>query len=174
MKAPSLVPILLLAAGAACVQTSAPQKASAQKASPSSTPSMQRVQSGADVQWGPVPNALPAGAQIAVLQGNPFAEGVYTLRLKMPNGYKIGPHFHPTAEMVTVVSGNLLIGMGDDVDEKAMLKLHGGGFITAAAQQRHYVMARGETIVQVHGMGPFAITYVHPEDDPRGTASGNQ
>jgi hypothetical protein len=57
-----------------------------------------------------------------------------------------------------------------------MIRSHSthGGFVTAAAQQHDDVIARGTTIVQVHGMGPFAITYVHPEDDPRWTVDGNQ
>ncbi|HEY9479534.1 MAG TPA: cupin domain-containing protein [Gemmatimonadaceae bacterium] len=165
MKAPLLIPILLLTAGAACAQTSAPTRASA-----ATKPTAQVVHAPPETQWGPVPPALPAGAQIAVLQGNPFAAGVYTLRLKMPNGYTVPPHFHPTDEMVTVISGNLQVGMGDAIDQKAMMKLHAGGFVTAPAQMHHYVIANGETIVQVHGMGPFAITYVNPQDDPRGTA----
>jgi len=165
MKAPLLIPILLLTAGAACAQTSAPTRASA-----ATKPTAQVVHAPPETQWGPVPPALPAGAQIAVLQGNPFAAGVYTLRLKMPNGYTVPPHFHPTDEMVTVISGNLQVGMGDAIDQKAMMKLNAGGFVTAPAQMHHYVIANGETIVQVHGMGPFAITYVNPQDDPRGTA----
>ena len=165
MKAPLLIPILLLTAGAACAQTSAPTRASA-----ATKPTARAVNAPPETQWGPVPPVLPAGAQIAVLQGNPFGAGVYTLRLKMPNGYTVPPHFHPADEMVTVISGNLQVGMGDAIDQKAMMKLHAGGFITAPAQMHHYVTANGETIVQVHGMGPFAITYVNPKDDPRGTA----
>ncbi|HEX5409732.1 MAG TPA: cupin domain-containing protein [Gemmatimonadaceae bacterium] len=115
------------------------------------------------IQWGPVPSVLPPGAQIAVLQGNPFGTGVYTLRLKMPPGYTIPPHFHPTDEMATVISGNLLLGHGDVINEKETKLLHAGGFLTAVAGEHHYVIARGATIVQVHGEGPFAITYVNPQ-----------
>jgi quercetin dioxygenase-like cupin family protein len=151
MKQLLLVPALLLAANAA----------SAQK------PSAPLAYSSSDIKWGPVPPVLPAGAQIAVLQGNPFGEGVYTLRLKMPDGYIVPPHFHPTDEMVTVVSGTLLFAHGDSVDHHATTTLHSGGFVTAPKNMHHYVIARGPTVVQVHGMGPFAISYVHPEDDPR-------
>ena len=125
------------------------------------------AQSGTKEQWGPVPPVLPAGARIAVLQGNPFGQGVYTLRLKMPNGYTIPPHFHPTDEMVTVISGTLMYGHGDKIDRSAMSTLHAGGFTAATANMHHYVTARGATIVQVHGMGPFAITYVNPADNPQ-------
>lgn len=163
-----LIPALLLSAATAHAQASAADR------SPAATPSAHAAMSASDIKWGPVPPVLPAGAQIAVLQGNPFAEGVYTLRLKMPSGYSIAPHFHPTDEMVTVVSGTLLYGHGDDVDKPAMAKLRTGGFATFKQNEHHYVTARGETIVQVHGMGPFAITYVHPEDNPQRTAGAKQ
>ena len=120
-----------------------------------------------EIKWGPAPPVLPAGAQVAVLQGNPFASGTYTLRLKMPKGYIVPPHFHPTDEMVTVISGNLLFAHGDSVNRKAATPLHAGGFFTAAKGEHHYVVARAPTIVQIHGEGPFVITYVHPQDDPQ-------
>ena len=163
MKALLLGPALLLATSASI--------ATAQKTA-SDGPAVHEAagpvaRSGSDVKWGPVPAVLPAGAQIAVLEGNPFGEGVYTLRLRMPDGYTVPPHFHPTDEMVTVISGNLLFAHGDNIDRAATTDLHAGGFVTAPRDMHHYVIASGPTIVQVHGMGPFAITYVHSKDDPR-------
>lgn len=164
MKPLFLMPALLLSASTACAQTSAPDQ-------PVQQPAARAEHSVPGIQWGPVPPVLPPGAQIAVLQGNPFGEGVYTLRLKMPEGYTVPPHFHPTDEMVTVISGNLLFGQGDGVDPKSATKLHGGEFVTAMKNMHHYVVARGATIIQVHGAGPFAITYVHPEDNPQRTST---
>ena len=66
-----------------------------------------------DLKWGPAPSVLPKGAQIAVMSGDPFKDGAYVLRLKMPKGYQIPAHNHPTTEYVTVISGNFHIGMGD-------------------------------------------------------------
>jgi len=151
LKALLLISVLMLTANAAAAQK----------------PADPVTHSASDVKWGHVPPALPTGAQIAVLQGNPFGEGVYTLRLRMPNGYTVPPHFHPTDEMVTVVSGNLLFADGDNVDRSKTATLRQGGFVTAPANMHHYVIARGPTVVQVHGMGPFAISYVHSTDDPR-------
>jgi quercetin dioxygenase-like cupin family protein len=119
------------------------------------------------IQWGPAPPFFPAGSRFAVLQGNPSASGVYTVRLSMPNGYTIKPHFHPTDEHITVISGSFMVGMGDTVDAGHMQRLNAGDFITAPARAHHYAMARGQTVVQVHGMGPFSITYVKAADDPR-------
>jgi len=124
-------------------------------------------------QWGPAPPFFPAGARFAVLQGDPSSSGVYTIRLEMPAGYTIKPHFHPTDEHVTVISGTFVVGMGDAVDVAHAQVLGAGGFITAPAQAHHYAMARGRTVVQVHGEGPFAITYVNAADDPRGASGGS-
>ena len=124
----------------------------------------------AAIKWGPAPPFFPAGARFAVLQGDPGQTGVYTVRLEMPPGYTIRPHFHPTDENVTVVTGTLVLGMGDSVRTRGAHALTAGGFITAKAQEHHFAVARGRTVVQVHGQGPFAITYVNPKDDPRNAA----
>ena len=68
------------------------------------------------IKWGPAPDFIPKGAQIAVLSGDPSKEGLYVVRLKVPAGYKIPAHNHPTAEMVTVNSGNFPLGMGDKLE----------------------------------------------------------
>jgi anti-sigma factor ChrR (cupin superfamily) len=119
-----------------------------------------------DVKWGPAPPVLPKGAEITVLSGDPFKEGPYVLRLKMPTGYKIPAHNHPTTENITVVSGNFHIGMGDKLDENKGIELTAGGYGEAPAKMNHYAWASSPSIVQVHGQGPFAITYVNPADDP--------
>jgi quercetin dioxygenase-like cupin family protein len=122
---------------------------------------------GQDFKWGPAPAVFPAGAQMAVLEGDPGGSGLFTVRLRMPNGYRIAPHTHPTDENVTVIKGMFRVGMGSTVDKKAMMLLHTGGFVTAPKHQPHYAEAQGETIVQVHAMGPFALTYVNPADMPK-------
>jgi uncharacterized RmlC-like cupin family protein len=119
-----------------------------------------------DVKWGPAPSVFPAGAQIAVISGDPFKEGLYVVRLKMPADYKIPAHNHPTSEYVTVLSGDFHIGMGDKLDAQKGQLLRAGGFAEAPAKMNHYAWSTSETVVQVHGQGPFAITYVDPADDP--------
>ena len=119
------------------------------------------------VTWGPAPAIFPPGAQMAVLQGNPGASELFTVRLRLPNGYKVPPHTHPTDEHVTVIQGQFRVGMGTTFDSKGMMTLGPGGFVTAPANHPHYAAAQGEVIVQVHAMGPFALTYVNPADTPR-------
>ena len=117
--------------------------------------------------WGPAPAAFPAGAKMAVERGDPTKSGEFVVRLSFPAGYKIPPHWHPTDEHVTVISGSFLVGMGETFDKATMKELPAGGYVLLPAQMRHYAMAgKKETIVQVHGMGPFQLTYVNPADDP--------
>jgi quercetin dioxygenase-like cupin family protein len=120
------------------------------------------------LKWGPAPEFIPTGAQLAVLSGDPSKEGLYVVRLKLPRGYKIAAHNHPTAEMVTIISGDFHLGMGDKLDEKKGMRLTAGGYAEAPAKMNHCASASSPTIVQVHGQGPFAVTYVNPADDPRG------
>lgn len=120
----------------------------------------------ADFKWGPTPPALPKGAEITVLSGDPFKDGSYVLRLKMPNGYKVPAHNHPATESVTVISGDFHVGMGDKLDENNAVKLTAGGYDEAPAKMNHYAWTSSPTVIQVHGQAPFAITYVNPADDP--------
>jgi quercetin dioxygenase-like cupin family protein len=119
-----------------------------------------------EIKWGPVPPVLPAGAKIAVLSGDPAGTGLVTIRLKMPAGYKIPPHWHPTDEHVTVISGTFALGMGDVLDEKQSKTLKAGGYGVAQANMHHFAWTSTGAVVQVHMMGPFKITYVNPADDP--------
>ena len=118
------------------------------------------------LRWGEAPPVLPRGAQLSVVSGDPGKGGLYVIRLRMPPGYKIPAHYHPTAEYVTVLSGNFHIGMGDKLDQSRGQELRAGGFAEAPASMHHYAWASSETVVQVHGQGPFALTYVDAADDP--------
>lgn len=117
-------------------------------------------------EFGPAPAVFPAGAQMAVMQGNPSGTGLFTIRLKMPSGYRIPPHTHPTDEHVTVISGTFRVGMGGVFDASKTTMLKSGGFVTAPANGAHFAVTEGPTIVQVHALGPFAMTYVNPADTP--------
>jgi quercetin dioxygenase-like cupin family protein len=122
------------------------------------------------VVWGPAPPALPPGAQMAILSGDPRQPGSFTVRVKIPAGYAIPPHWHPTAEHLTILSGEASVGMGDAINEAAMQTMKAGAFAVMAPEMRHYLRAKVETTVQVHGTGPFTVTYVNPRDDPRSAA----
>src|SRR5262245_55356803 len=125
-----------------------------------------------ELKWGPPPPVFVQTAKFAVVSGDPGQAGLYVVRLKMPAGYKINPHWHPTDEHVTVLSGTFAIGMGEKFDQATMKDLPAGGYVLLPAEMRHYAMAKTEAVVQVHGMGPFKLTYVNPVDDPSAKAGG--
>jgi quercetin dioxygenase-like cupin family protein len=127
----------------------------------------QTISTPQSIKWGPAPASLPAGARAAVLDGDPTKEGLFTIRLMFPAGYRIPPHFHPADEHVTVISGNLDVGMGDRFDRKKATLLHAGSFGVIPAGMHHYAWSPGRTVIQLHGMGPWKLTYVNPADAPK-------
>ena len=119
------------------------------------------------VKWGPAPPFIPAGAQLAVIEGDPMAaSGDYTIRIKMPDGYRIAPHTHPLRESVTVISGTLKVGMGDTFDAGKMMSFGAGSFAYLDPSMHHYAAASGATVIQIHGMSPVKFNYINPADDP--------
>jgi quercetin dioxygenase-like cupin family protein len=140
--------LLVFAAPALLAQTTATAKAPALK-------------------WAPAPAVFPKGAKMAVVSGDPSQAQPFEVQLSFPSGYRVPPHFHPTDETVMVKRGTLLVGMGDKVDLKQTQAMKVGASATVPAQQHHYAIARGKTRIDVKAMGPFAMTYVNPADDPQ-------
>jgi hypothetical protein len=151
MRSPLAVAVLALALGA----TSLHAQAKAIVALPD------------QMTWGPAPAILPAGAKLSVLEGDPTKAGPYTMRLSMPDGYRIPPHFHPGVEHVTVVEGTFLVGMGGTLDSAKLSPLPTGTFAALQPGMQHYAEARGATVIQLHGTGPWSMTYVNPADTPK-------
>jgi len=120
--------------------------------------------------WGPAPAILPAGAQLAVLEGDPTKSGPFTMRLSMPAGYRLPPHFHQVDEHVTVISGAFQVGMGDTFDESKLTTLPPGTFGVIPPGMHHFARADKATVVQLHGVGPWGLTYVNPADQPKTAA----
>jgi quercetin dioxygenase-like cupin family protein len=135
-----------------------------------SAPPQAHVFTPEQMKWGPAPAVLPAGARLAVLEGDPSKAGPYTMRLAMPAGYRIPPHFHHVDERVTVISGAFQVGMGDRFDEAKLTTLPPGAFGVLPPGMRHFARADKATIIQLNGEGPWGLTYVNPADQPN-TAS---
>ncbi len=123
--------------------------------------------SPAQIKWGKAPPSLPAGAQLAVLEGDPTKEGQFVMRIKMPDGYRVAPHTHPKQERLTVISGTLHVGMGEKFDPKMAFELPAGTFGTWPPGMKHFGWTEGETVIQLHGVGPWDVQYLNPADDPR-------
>jgi quercetin dioxygenase-like cupin family protein len=118
------------------------------------------------LKWGPAPPALPKGAQLAVLTGDPGKPGSYVIRVKVPAGYEIPAHWHSTAENLTVLSGAVSVGMGDKLDKKTSTMLQVGSFTYLPAKMNHFLWTSVPAIFQIHAEGPFDIVYVNSSDDP--------
>jgi quercetin dioxygenase-like cupin family protein len=121
----------------------------------------------ADLKWMDGPPGLPSGAQFAVVSGDPGKKGDFTVQIKMPADYAVPAHWHPSDEHLTILSGKLNYGMSDKLDKAKAKPLPKGGKVTMKAKHNHWVFTNGGATIQLTAMGPFAITYVDPKDDPR-------
>jgi hypothetical protein len=163
-----LLIIFVLLPVVAGAQTKQPAKETAARASSSMI-----VEPGSE-KWGEVPAAAMVGTpsvemggtvRVAILQGDPMTAGhTYTLRLSCTDGTKVAPHWHPTTENVTVIKGAAAVGMGSKWDDAALKDVPTGGFFWAAPHMAHFAECKGDTILQVHGIAPFVINFVSPDD----------
>jgi ChrR-like protein with cupin domain len=155
MKVLSIVALLLVAVGAfAFGQTT-------------SSKSDHGFLSKEDLKWIDGPASLPTGAKVALMEGDPAMEGPFTVRLQLPDGFSIPPHWHRAVEHVTVISGTFNLGMGEKFDKSGGRALSAGAFAFMPPGMRHFAWTTGETVIQLHGTGPWKINYVNPADDPR-------
>ena len=129
-------------------------------------PAAHQMYTAKDLKWEDSP-ALPKGAKIALIEGPMNEAKPFIARIKVPSNTKIAPHWHPAIEHVTVISGKFAMGLGEKWDEKGMHTLGAGDVMIMQPKTPHYAMAKGETVVQIHGVGPWGVTYVNDADDPR-------
>ena len=121
-----------------------------------------------EIKWSAGPaRSLPAGAESAVLHGDPGSPGVFALRVKMPKGYGIAPHMHVRPEIVTVISGRVSLGLGPAADRAGLEVLPAGSFSSMPHGVVHYVFVDEDAIIQIDAVGPWEIEYVNPKDDRR-------
>ena len=125
------------------------------------------IQTPAETKWGPAPPFIPAGAELAVLSGDPGKPAPYSVRLKFPANYSIAAHSHPTDENVVVTSGTLFIGMGDKLTQTGGKALAAGGYALMPANMNHFAFTKAPTTIVLYGVGPVEFKYVNPNDDPR-------
>ena len=120
-----------------------------------------------DVAWQPGPGSFEEGSEFAILEGDPSGPGLFTLRIRMPDGFRISPHWHPGVERVTVLSGTFRMGHGEEFDPEATIPLGPGSYFSMPPEMTHFAVTEGETEVQLSSIGPWMIHYVNPDDDPR-------
>ena len=121
-----------------------------------------------EIEWRGGPASIPEGARAAVLHGDPGEEDLFALRLDLPPDYLIPPHHHPRPEIVTVISGTIHMGKGEDVDRDQGRTLSAGSFFVFPPGEAHYAFTRDEgAVIQLNSRGPWDLVYVDPDDDPR-------
>ena len=166
MKAICTIPVLAVVALAIVAVTPVVGRARAAEGGHKSEAMKSAVSMNAgEMTWVPAPPDLPKGGQMAVLHGDPSKSAPFTVRFKMPGGYKIPPHWHSKDEQLTIISGTLTLHMGDTMDAPAT-QLAAGGYHFLPGKMHHAAEGKGETIVQIDGMGPFDIHYLNPADNP--------
>lgn len=119
-----------------------------------------------DLNWSDVPT-LPPGAKVAVIEGPPNEPVPFMMRLKFPPNYKIPAHWHLAIEHLTVLSGTFNMGIGEKLDMGKSRPLPAGGVMIIQPKTPHFAWTKEDVMVQVHGVGPWGITYVNSADDPR-------
>lgn len=155
MKKKQMVKILVVSAAVAALATAAFSQDRKE-----GTESHKIVHFG-DLKWTPIIK----GCDIASVAGDMNAEGTpFVLRIRCADGAKIPAHWHPTDENVTVLKGTFLVGMGETFDESKLQTMNVGNFVTMPKEMRHFAMSKGESIVQVHAVGPFKVNWVNPSE----------
>src|SRR6202165_3588626 len=125
------------------------------------SPMSPKIMHFGDLKWTPIMK----GCDLATVAGDPSAEGTpFVVRLRCVDGAKIPAHWHPTDENVTVLKGTFLVGMGETFVETKLTTMNVGNFVTMPKEMRHFATCKGETIVQVHGAGPFKVNWVNPSE----------
>lgn len=153
---------------AVIAQPASPGPAAAAKQAAQSPKGTHVMLTSDDLKWGDAPPGLPKGARVAVIEGDPAKPGPFTMRAEMPPNYRIMPHWHPAIEHVTVLSGELYMGNGEKLDEAGAKRLPPGGFSVMPIGHVHFAFTNAQpAVLQLHGIGPWGITYVNPADDPR-------
>jgi len=116
-----------------------------------------------DLKWTPIMK----GCDLAPVSGDSNAEGApFVLRIRCADGIRVPAHWHPTDEHLTVLKGTFLVGMGESFDEAKLQAMNVGNFLTMPKEMRHFGLCKGETILQVHGAGPFKVNWVNPSEVP--------
>ena len=154
---PLFILMLALSAGASAADPGKPD---------APMPMQHAVIHAADTAWGPAPPSLPPGAQAALLVGDPGQPGVFTIRIRMPPGYRVPRHWHPSDEALTLIEGDLTLSMGP-AGMAHDAALAPGDFLNMPGRMHHQVTTTGGAVVQVQATGPFVINYIDPKDDPR-------
>lgn len=123
------------------------------------------VTAASELKWGDTGPQFP-DTQVVILDGDPGKRNLVALRWRCPSNYKFLPHTHPGTERVTVLSGKVLLALGEKYDAAKLTEVGAGGYFVIPAKAPHYGECVEETVLEIHTPGPLGTTYVNPADDP--------
>jgi quercetin dioxygenase-like cupin family protein len=129
--------------------------ASTARPAPADDPPVRAV-APAEIHWTAVPG-YPPGYARAMLEGEADKAVPFTYRVLLPAGFRFQPHRHAGDEHVTVLQGAWSFGIGDTFDASRLKSFPAGSFVIIPAGTPHFIAVQGETIVQVHGVGPIGF-----------------
>lgn len=121
-----------------------------------------------DLKWVNAPASLPAGAKVAMLQGDLAKPGAFAFRLKLPAGYELRPQSSPSVNRLFVISGALNFGAGEKFDSSRTIPLY-AGYAHWPNNGAFFAFTKEETVVEIEGVGPWTVRYVNAADDPMAT-----
>jgi hypothetical protein len=113
-----------------------------------------------DMPWGPCPPTLPAGCQIAVLEGDPKQPTLFTLRFRTDHAFELRPHTHPRHERVTILEGKVGVGFGDVIERDNVRWFGPGDYYVNAKGAHHFVLVDEGAVLQITGIGPWTVNYL--------------
>jgi anti-sigma factor ChrR (cupin superfamily) len=142
----------------------AQQEQTANRAAPAiaKTQSSHSMVTPESIKW----SASGSGQWFAVISGSPNTEGSpFVIRIKLADGVKVAPHWHPVDEHITVITGAFYMGMGEKFNESTAKEMTAGSYAFMPKEMRHFAWTKGETIVQIHGVGPFKTYWVESDKE---------
>lgn len=117
------------------------------------------------IGWGACPAGLPAACEMAVLEGDPRREMLFTVRFRTRGDFVLKPHWHPGNERVTVLEGRIGVGFGTEVDREMVTWFEAGDYYVNAKEVVHFVLTDGPTVVQITGIGPWKANLIEPRPE---------
>lgn len=121
---------------------------------------VQHVVHAEDIQWQPCPPNLPAGCEIAVLEGSPKSNDLFTVRFKVNGEFMMPPHTHPKDERATILQGKAYVAFGKDATREDAKEFGPGDYYVNARNAVHAVWADSGTIIQLTGIGPWEADFI--------------
>jgi quercetin dioxygenase-like cupin family protein len=151
--------ILLVGVGAIAALALSTSGGTAARADAMASQTAPTVVMPSTVKWTPVTGMT--GLESAVLYGDPNKAGsAYVVRYRVADGFKFPPHSHPMLEEVTVLSGTFEVGLGDTFDASKLTALPAGSYVAIPPGLNHYAQAKGDVILELHGVGPYKMDMV--------------